>query len=51
MKEKGRAVSQPVSKGWLPSPLYLDWNEFSKIAERQSGQLRTQVVAGHSVVR
>lgn len=46
MKEKGRAVSQPVSKNWLPGLLYLDWTGFSKTAEGQSGQLRTYVANG-----
>lgn len=46
MKEKGSAVSQPVSKNWLPSLLYLDWNGFSKTAEGQSGQLRMYVAGG-----
>lgn len=46
MKEKGRAVSQPVSKNWLPGLLYLDWNGFSETAEEQSGQLRTYVANG-----
>jgi len=45
MKQKGKAVSQPVSKNWLPSLLYPNWNGFSKTAG-QPGQLRMYVASG-----